>query len=174
LSNEMPTSKQKRSLDAAHHTLSHCPTPDDQKRHALTDDQRRILDDARATLTRHSKPSPDPSPPVEPVRYKTHVSPAAEPPQPETPAAVDWAAYIEQRIEQERAFTIAVVGESLGKALADAKADYKKAHQKGTAELNLEITKLKCVCDELRIALGAERRGTVLDLPALPRRSDLN
>ena len=81
---------------------------------------------------------------------------------------------LEQQIEQERAFTIAVVSEALGNALAEAKADYKKALRKENAELNLEITKLKCICDELRIALGAERRGTVLDLPALPRQGDLN
>ena len=110
------------------------------------------------------------------MHYKTHWSappklePDPTPVQPEAPVPGDWAAYIEQRIEHERTFMIAVVGEALGQARAAAKAERKKAD----AELTLEITKLKCVCDELRIALGAERRGTVLDLPALPRRSDLN
>ena len=93
-------------------------------------------------------------------------------PQPKAPA--DWAGYIGQRIEQERAFTIAVVGEALGQALAKAKAEYKEARRKDVAELVREITKLNCVCDELRIALGAERRGTVLDLPALPPRREFD
>jgi hypothetical protein len=157
----MPTNKQRRILEDARATLERHPEPAGEQRHPATDEQRRIIEDARATLRRQPEP-------VEPVRYKTHYPAPSEPevvpaaPQPEAPAPVDWAGYVEQRLEQEREFTIAVIAEVVAKAKAERK--------KEAVALTLEITRLKCVCDELRIALGAERRGTVLDLPALPRR----
>ena len=43
------------------------------------------------------------------------------------------------------------------------------AWRKDMAELTRELTKLQSLCDEMRIALGAER-SKVIDLPALPRR----
>ena len=49
------------------------------------------------------------------------------------PPPTDWAAYIEERIEQERAFMLAVVGEALGNAIVEMQKD---ARRKDASELD--------------------------------------
>lgn len=140
------------------------------------EEKQRILAQARANIER--KPPPYVAP-TEPLRHRTY-DPGPPEPEPEyllgldtTPAApFDWAAYIAQAIEDrvmlEREFTMAVVGEALGNTIVELQKEAQR-HEAGT--LTQEITKLQSVCDELRIALNAERSKSVVDLPAWPHRT---
>jgi hypothetical protein len=94
---------------------------------------RQILDEARETLARQPQPY---LAPAEPLRYRTTYKPEPEPEPPKldiapAPPPMDWWAAIDQRIEQhveaERGFVLAVVGEALGEALADAREEHHKA-----------------------------------------------
>jgi hypothetical protein len=144
-------------------------------------EQRRILAEARATLR---KPPPERyvPPTTEPLLYATH-DPADDEPEEYVPGLdtapaappFDWVAYIDERIEArvmlEREFTMAVVGEALGNAIVEMRDAQRKDD---TSELTQEIAKLQSICDELRIALGADRRKSstdVVELPPWPRRT---
>ena len=149
---------------------------------------RQILDEARETLARQPQPY---LAPAEPLRYRTTYKPEPEPEPPKldiapAPPPMDWWAAIDQRIEQhveaERGFMLAVVGEALGEALADAREEHHKAladaraeHQKELHKQALELkTGLNGLEDAVRKLAAAEHK-TIVDLPALPlSRRDVN
>ena len=153
----------------------------------MTNEQKRILDEAHETLARQ----PEPYAP-EPLRYRTTYKPEPEPeperyvPRFDTSAlTADWVRYIDQRIEErvvaERTFMLAAVGEALGEALGDAREEHHKAlgdareaHQKELRALRAEFGRVQEAFSQLRSVIETERRSHVVDLPALPRRGDLN
>jgi hypothetical protein len=68
---------------------------------------------------------------------------------------------------------VKIVGQSLGETISEALAAERNAWERKLRELRLECAKLSATLDSLHDIIGAERAKT-LDLPALPRRSDLN
>ena len=103
----------------------------------------------------------------EPVRFSEPIITKAAP-------AADWWNVIDARIasaiESERTTICAIVAEALGGALRDSERKANRALQAELGALRAEVAKLESLFEVLRIASERER-STVLDLPALPRRT---
>jgi hypothetical protein len=189
----MPTKKQCRILEAARTTLNHPPIPPDEQRHLPTDEQRRILEAARATLNR--RPEPPDEPVAQPVCYKTHwPAPADPPPEPEPPRLTEgmlqrqrqaeaaqssdsWNQWLDTRLNaalaEERKTICAIIAESLAEFVGRAVAKERGNFYSQIRELKTETIKLETALEHLHGLLALERSRTY-DLPALPRRSDIN
>jgi len=146
-----------------------------------------------------SPPPPYEPAPDEPLFRRHHDRPHEREPRPErmtdavmqrmanaaTPQGVDWSAWeswistrIADAIAAEReailAAVVEVVGESLGTVLAKALDDERATWQREIGELSREAAKLNSAVEELHGLLSAERAKTVIDLPPLPLRPNVN
>ena len=80
---------------------------------------------------------------------------------------------LDQRLEEERADLIEVVGLALGEALDDQREDARQQLHDEVRALRIELAEVSTVVSELRQVIASEH-ARVLDLPPLPRVRDLN
>ena len=150
----------------------------------MTDEDReRILAESRELLERRPQSY---TPPPEPVRYRTHdpaenrVQKSDTIPEPETVAAPDWSGWetwVQARISAALAAEREAICEIMAEALAISERRTRKAVKhdldKQMSELRAEVATARQSFEALRETIVAER-ARVLDLPALPSRTDVN